>query len=476
MTSLGIVFIPLCLLFWSKPARLLELVFIGSAFAAAAVIIIGGYGVTPGLIPTSLFIAFIFLKLLTGTRYPGEKTTLAVLFPFIATAFWAIVSSLLMPRFFQGQILVWPQKATSFFVITPLAPNSGNYTQDLYLLAASLLAVTAAVYLASPACSTLRLLYAYFAANLLVCFVSIWQFASNILGIWFPTDFFLSNPGWALLTQESVASIIRITGPFSEPAALASYLCGAVAAAGWVVLNGHKSAIAWIVLVCSGLVVLLSTSTTGYMALAIMIAGVSLYALVLGNGRLRASVGLLLCGLAVVVLLFVVLTPVLSPRVWHITQQIVTATLSKQGTSSYNDRTSTDRDSLHAAVESYGLGVGWGSNRSSSLIPGLLAALGLPGVILLTWFTVNVIRHVRRAHRRATAPEDRMVMHAAVGGILGTLSAGVLSTPSIISPDFYLLLALLIATATRISLAARATQAVSQAARTMLAPPEIRVG
>jgi hypothetical protein len=476
MTSLGLVFIPLCLLFWNRPARLLELVFIGSAFAAAAVLVIGSYGVMPGLIPTSMFVAYIIIKLLTGTRYPGEKTALIILLPFIATTFWAMASSILMPRFFEGQILVWPQKPGGFFVITPLSPNSGNLTQDLYLLAASALAVTATIYLTAPTRNLTRLLNAYFAANLLVCFIAVWQFMGNTFGVWFPTDFFLSNPGWALLSQESAGSIIRITGPFSEPAALASYLCGAVGAAGWVLLNGHKSVIARFVFWLSGIVVLLSTSTTGYIALVIMLAVASAYTLFLGTNRLRASVGLLLCGLAGAAFLFIILVPILSPKIWHIIQEITTGTLNKQSSSSYNDRTSTDKDSLHAAVESYGLGVGWGSNRSSSLIPGLLASLGFPGIFLLVWFGINLTRYVRIAHRLAKSPDPRLVMHAATGGIFGTLSAGVLSGPAITSPDFYLLLALLVAAATRVTVESRQTREASHATSDILSTPELGVG
>jgi hypothetical protein len=41
-------------------------------------------------------------------------------------------------------------------------------------------------------------------------------------------------------------------------------------------------------------------------------------------------------------------------------------------------------------------------------------------------------------------------MHGCTGAILGTLIAAVISTPTISSPDFFLLLALLIATAARV--------------------------
>lgn len=41
-------------------------------------------------------------------------------------------------------------------------------------------------------------------------------------------------------------------------------------------------------------------------------------------------------------------------------------------------------------------------------------------------------------------------MHGCTGAILGTLIAAVISTPTISSPDFFLLLALLVATAARV--------------------------
>jgi hypothetical protein len=450
ITSLGLVFLPLCLFFWRTPARLLELIFIGSAFAAAAAIVIGSYGVTPGLVPTSLFVAFVIAKMLLGTRYPAEKIVVSVLFPFILLTVLAIISSLLIPRFFEDQILVWPQKAGAFFVITPLAPNSGNYTQDLYLAAAASVTIFGSIYLTRSGFDLVRLMNAYFVANLLVVFISLWQFASNISGLWFPTDFFLSNPGWALLSDESIGAFIRITGPFSEPAALASYLCGAVGASAWVILNGHKSLLARVVFVLSGSVVLLSTSTTGYAALAIIAGLITFYSVIFGNAGLRIRVGLGFLMLIGIVLAASAIIPIVAPKVADIAVQITNATLTKQGSSSYNDRTSTDIDSLHEFVESYGLGVGWGSNRSSSLIPGLLAAMGLWGALGIFWFAIKVTLHVYKAHRLADSPSKQMVMHGCTGGILGTLSAAVLSAPGLTSPDFYLLLALLIGTAGRI--------------------------
>ncbi len=450
ITGIGLVFLPLCLVFYANPARLVELVFIGSAFAAAAVLVIGSYGISPGLIPTALFIVFVVLKLLFGTRYPAERLVVKVFLPFILVAAWALISSIIMPRLFESDIYVWPQKISNFMVISPLAPNSGNYTQDAYLTAAAALAVLAGIYLTRDDFDLGRLLNVYFVSGIMVALISLWQFVGNMAGLWFPTDFFLSNPGWALLSDESVGSIIRITGPFSEPSALASYLCGIVGGAGWLILNGHQGMLPRVTLALAAFVVLLSTSTTGYVALALMAAVLGIYTALTGSPGLRKRTALGFAAVTLFGVACVVTVPVMLPGVAQTVETITTATLNKQQSSSYTDRTGADKDSIRAAVQSYGLGVGWGSDRSSSLIPGLLAGVGAIGLAGLIWFSLAVVQHVRLAHRLASSDKPRRIMHACTGAIIGTLIAAAISAPTISSPDFYLLISLLIATAARV--------------------------
>jgi hypothetical protein len=450
ITGLGIILLPICLFYWRTPARLLELAFVGSAFAAAAVIVMGGYGVSPGLVPTALFIGFFALKTVFGTRYPGERIALRVLLPFIIAVIGGLASSVLLPRFFAGVIFVWPQKMSGFGVIAPLMPNAGNITQDLYLILNAALTITAAIYLTRPGFDLYRLLNAYLLSGLLVVAISLWQFLGNIAGIWFPTDFFLSNPGWALLSDETVGGLVRLTGPFSEPAALAQYLCGSVCAAGWMILNGSRARLPRLLLASGLIVIILSTSTTGYAALLILSAILIAYTLFAGSPRLRRRVAAGVTGALALAGAAAVTVPAIAPGVARQAVVITEATFTKQSSSSYTDRVTADRDSMHELVESYGLGVGWGSNRSSSLIPGLCAALGGWGILLLLWFAISIAGHVRVAQRAATSTAPRMVMHGCAGGILGTLTAAVLSAPAITSPDFFLLLALLIGAAARV--------------------------
>ncbi len=93
-----------------------------------------------------------------------------------------------------------------------------------------------------------------------------------------------------------------------------------------------------------------------------------------------------------------------------------------------------------------GLGAGWGSVRSSSLIPGLLANIGIPGMMLVVWFGLRIWGGVRRA-RRIAARTDRqrlLVIDATSGALAGTLAAAVVSAPTISNVDFYLVLGLLV--------------------------------
>jgi hypothetical protein len=479
ITALGAVFLPLCLWFWRTPARLLELVFIGSVFAAAAVMVFGGYGVTPALIPAVLFIGFFLLKLVLGGHYPGEKIALGVMAPFLFVVLGAVISSFLMPRLFEGEIFVWPQKLAGFFILTPLAPNSGNYTQDMYLLINAALAITASIYLTRGGFDLHRLLNAYFVSGLLAVVISLWQFAGDIGHVWFPTDFFLSNPGWALLSDQSIGTILRITGPFSEPAALAGYLCGSVSAAAWVILNGGKGVLPRLLCVSGLAVILLCTSTTGYVTLALLGTFLAVYTIVTGSAALRKRVIIGLAGAAAIVAVCIVTIPVVAPGVAQNAAIIVNATLTKQDSSSYNDRTSADRDSVQEMVESDGLGVGWGSNRSSSLGPGLCASVGIWGIFGLLWFAAGVVLHVRAAHRAATSQAQRMIMHACSASIFGTLTAAFISGPSISSPDFYVLLALLVATAARVRVEAASAatlQAASYSRQTARRPSRLLKG
>ncbi len=452
VTVFSFIILPLCLLWAGSPALLLRLMLIVSIFEAAAAFVVGGLGVQPGLPPALAFIGFVSLQLLLGVRYPGTRQTLRAVLPFVLVTAWALVSSYVLPRMFAGKVMVWPQKQLPPFSITPLEPTSSNINQDCYLLIDCVFCVASALYLTKTGLRLVSFLNAYLISGFLVAAVSVWQFASKVAGIPYPEDVFYSNPSWAILTAQSIGRVPRINGPFTEPAALATYMFSIVCATGWIMLRGNATPMTRTLLTVALLTMLLSTSTTGFAALGIVGACLVVLAVLSGSFKMVVQALKVVLPLVLVFGLAAGAAGVVVPNFGRNVSEVIDATLNKQESSSYADRTSADLDSLTEAMDTSGLGVGWGSNRSSSLIPGLLAGLGLPGVLGLAWFAASLTRHVRMAKRLQPTTEQMMVIDGCCGGTVGFILASALSGPSISSVTFYFLIALLIACLARVDL------------------------
>jgi hypothetical protein len=321
------------------------------------------------------------------------------------------------------------------------------------------------------------LMTCYYVSVFLALGVGVWQFASRTAGLPYPDTLFYSNPGWALLTAQHIGAVPRINGSFSEPASLGGYMAAAVCASGWLMVQGHRQVMIRVLFVASLFGTLLSTSTTGFGVLAVVAAGMVAYALVSGAARIMAAVakiGLLLLALGGVAAVGI---SAFAPGVIANIEEVYTGTLNKQESSSYQDRTSADLDSLEATLGTYGLGTGWGSNRSSSLIPGLLASVGVPGMAGLIWFGVGLTRAVKRARRSGGPADQVMVIDGSCGAVVGFLTAAVISGPTISSVAFFFLLAVLIGSVARIEagVAARRTPRPVARASAVPSPAPIRV-
>jgi hypothetical protein len=452
LTAFSFILLPLCLFWLASPDKLLRLLVIAAVFEAAAALTIGGLGLQPGLVPAVAFLAFVALQLMLGARYPGEAQVLRVTRPFVLVTIWAVASSYLMPRLFMGAVYVWPQKEVPPFVLTALAPTTSNINQDIYLIVNCALLVTAAMFLTKSRLSPMPFIRAYFLSGFVVAGIAFWQFAHKVAGVPYPDTLFYSNPGWAILTEQQIGRVPRINGPFSEPAALAGYMSSVVYATGWLMLKGHRDAIVRWLFAAALTTILLSTSTTGFVCLAIAGIGALIYAFL--NGPKQMTMTILRIGIPFILLLGAILiaASLLVPGFNHNVAVVIDATLSKPRSTSFEDRTSTDGDSIAAALGTYGLGAGWGSNRSSSLIPGLLAGIGVPGCAGLIWFGARVVGLARRAHRAGCSREQRFVIDGCGGALAGFLVAAAISAPTLTSVTFFFLLALLIASAARVRL------------------------
>jgi len=450
VTSFSFILLPLCLIWVLQPVRLLQLVIIASIFEAAAAFTIGGLGVQPGLVPAIAFVGYISLQLLLGASYPGQSQAWRMMLPLLLVVGWALVGAYLLPRVFEEQVYVWPQKSEPPFVLTLLAPSSSNVNQVCYLLLDTAFLVTASMFVTASRVPLKSLLTCYYVSVFLALGVGVWQFGSRVAGLPYPDSLFYSNPGWSLLTAQNIGAVPRINGSFSEPSSLGGYMAAAVCASGWLMVQGHRQLMIRVLFVASLFGTLLSTSTTGFGVLAVIAAGMVAYALVSGKARIMAAVAKIAVLLVALGGVAAVGISAFAPEIIANITEVYTGTLNKQESSSYQDRTSADIDSLEATLGTYGLGTGWGSNRSSSLIPGLLASVGVPGMAGLIWFGVGLTRAVKRARRAGGPPDQVMVIDGCCGAVVGFLTAAVISGPTISSVAFFFLLAVLIGSVARI--------------------------
>lgn len=201
--------------------------------------------------------------------------------------------------------------------------------------------------------------------------------------------------------------------------------------------------------------VLLSTSTTGIVTLVAGIPAVLAVGSVGGEPgslqRIGKTVGYLLLGCSLAIVPIFILKPDLVDAV----NVVVEGTLSKGESDSYAERSEMDASAINAMQELYGLGVGWGSFRSSSFVPGMLANSGIIGIIMILWFIAGIYRLGRRARVASPHHPGQILVNGFSAALCGHFAAAVVSAPMISSLTFYIQLGCIVGVIARISTEAR---------------------
>jgi hypothetical protein len=206
---------------------------------------------------------------------------------------------------------------------------------------------------------------------------------------------------------------------------------------------------------------LLSTSTTGILTLAAGFPMMMTFAALSGNGRavgrLAKKGAVLLCVGAIIVVPAFLLDPSLQSSV----NEVVNSTLSKGDSESYQERSGLDGAALATLAQTDGLGVGWGSFRASSLIPGLSANGGIFGLAMVLLLALQVTMLMRRARRYNPGHAGSIVLDGFGAALCGQLAAALVSAPTITSLPFYLQLGCVTGTAARMLAESRSARAMA---------------
>lgn len=338
-------------------------------------------------------------------RTSGDRTLIDLLT--VGLVVWAGVISYAGPRIFAGLPVFDPSLGVDVQVgnLTPLAPTVGNMAQWGYLVLAVLFLLTAG-----------RL----FPVDRRIAGVLIWATvilaaARLALGAAWPLDLVQTMPG---LPYQNGA---RAAGTFYEPSVLGMYLTAAAGYFGAQLLwrassrVARASAVAGLVLVA--VLFVANGSGTALMGLVLVAAlgAVVVFVRLARDRRMRVRPALIAAGLAISA---VALTQL--PLLLDLT---VGAAATKTETSSWIARNASNDRSVGIVLDTFGLGVGLGGNRPSSLPLFVLSCLGILGTALLVVIIVLAIRRGLRAGQITS-----------VWMMLGALTAGAVAVPDLSTP------------------------------------------
>jgi hypothetical protein len=414
--------------YWSK-GKLLPVVMFMSVFQAASILNLDAnqIGVQPAYF---LLLLALGQKLVFWSR--GQKTFgsrpnfISVLLGLFVA--YAAVSAFTNPWLFRGVLISNPHVGFN----VPLGWETSHLNQLFYLVLSFILYIVAAYK--TTASEIGRSLEWFIGGCVLASIIGIYQYLCLKTGLPFPTEYLHSNPVYAIFPGYEINGFPRMNATFTEASSAAFSLIVALALASWRLVSGSISLGRLIQagLLAIGLVI--TISTTGYVCLAYLLAISSLVYVFRWKGNSQARAAKVLLAVPVFLLLITLLST--SALRESFGALLHTAVLDKQQTESYRERTKWNEDALTAAADADWVGTGWGVCRASSLIPTMLANVGLPGVLLFSWVCFRALRPMGRLL------QIREPMHASV---LLALSAALLdlafSGPDPSHPILWLLLA-----------------------------------
>lgn len=240
----------------------------------------------------------------------------------------------------------------------------------------------------------------------LVLMIGLYQRLSWAWGWPSLSGFWMSNPGYALMPGDvSAADIVRVASPFSEPSYTSSYLATTTLALMAVAAFGRKSrwGLLWGSLSCLGLFNTLGSTgwaAAGLVAL-VMVFWMGARASVLDDDQHIRTREALIWLVLFAVLVATLVAAQMTRYSQDIDQLLNALLLSKNQPGNEAVRHATNLHALQIVRETWGLGVGLGSNRASSFAASLVSNTGVPGALLFAgMLTVLLWRYFRTPRLR----------------------------------------------------------------------------
>ncbi len=349
--------------------------------------------------PVQFALMFVFLRILVPKgglygRFPEAVRANAWLLLFCV---YGTVMAFIAPRLFGGSINVYPMRpdlTAGLFDLVPLRPTPQNLTAGTYMIGTLLLAI--ASYIFSRGQGAARVLVNasiasgwFYIITGLLDLVTRGTPAEELLTIF-------RNGDYVQLNAE-VDGFVRIRGllPEASTYAGASFVFFVINAELWY--RSIRTRMTGLLAAALALMLVLSTSSTAYVALAGYALIFTLRALafpgVAPKGKIpRVAIAAFMILFVVAIVLAVI--PELPNAIYSM---ILEMTVEKPSSDSGQQRLFWALQGWHGMIQSFGLGIGPGSFRSSSMIMAIIGSMGVIGVVSFAMYLLAFFQPSRRS-------------------------------------------------------------------------------
>ncbi len=390
-----------------KPEALIYLLFgtmpLGS-FAVIPPMITGGLTFTATPIIALLIIAKMFtvrggLDLFTSIALSRHNCLFLFLFLLVG-----VFTTICMPRLFAGDVMVVPLRGISLAYSFPLEATSQNISQLFYISISVLAVIAFTAMLRDPAIQQKTIKAMCIGGCVLVLSGFL-----DYLSYYIPLSFFLNgfrNASYALAVDVEVFSSKRVVGLMPEASSFGNMCVNFLAflyffrrAADDVFLSDRLIPLLMALLV---LLIYLSTSSAAYVGLGFLgvMMGFEWLWRALKNKRNKLlkqglMVELWLLNIALICFLITVLV---YPELFDpIVERVDRMVFQKTESYSYVERSMWNTVAWQALLDTYGIGVGFGSARTSNGVVALVSSVGVVGTIFYALFLLQFfLRHTTR--------------------------------------------------------------------------------
>ncbi len=395
-------------------------------FGSAAAIIYGSASIQP---------AHLYLLFVVVCAFKTDRNVVAAVqtlrlgrpgFWLACLLVYGTLTAYFAPRFFASASLIIPLGASDYPSTggaVPLGPVSSNLTQTIYLGADMIcfLAIVATASTNSGLKATVRGLLAYAAFNVLFAFIDIGTSATG-------TQYLLSfmrNAQYTFHDDDIINGTRRIIGSWPEASAFAGTTLGALGFTATLWLRHRGGAWIGVIALISLILIVASTSSTGLVAAPVCLA--VLYATAIagcGTGLRRGrsnSVTLVVPFLVTIVAVWVAINPAVYDRLYDYADLLV---FSKPTSHSGMERAAWNAYGIQNLWDSWGLGVGLGTARTSSFPVAVLSNVGLPGTLLFGLFLISLFAPNGQASDAYAADIRLSALNGCLCLLVGAVIAG----------------------------------------------------